>query len=119
MSSGILISPSHSVAGFDCDRRWRKAGARDCHVMCYRRRGRRGRGRASAAAGLRLHLYVWLKIITGRIPPLVVMELAVVIVATCIVKDTAPHLHGIERTGQESAVIRTNRTISIRVRVVS
>src|SRR5947207_13431993 len=117
MSSGVLIGPSHSVAGFDCDRRWRKAGARDCHVVCRSRRGRRGRGRASAAAGLRLHLYVWLEIITGRIPPLVMMELAVVIVATCLVKDPAPHLHGIERTGLKVAAFRTHRMHGIRVRV--
>src|SRR5207248_7240141 len=99
MSSSVLIGPSHSVAGFDCDRRWRKAGARDCHVVCRSRRGRRGRGRASTSAGLRLHLYVWLEIITGRIPPLVMMELAVVIVANCLVKDPATNLPGIVRIG--------------------
>src|SRR6266550_1011702 len=98
MSSSVLIGPPHSVAGFDCDRRWRKAGARDCHVVCCSRRGRRRRGRASAAPRFRLNADIRRKIVTGRIPPLVVMEFAVVLIIARLKKETAPHLPGIERT---------------------
>ena len=48
---------------------------------------------------------------------MVVMELAVVVVTTCLVKDPAPHFPGIERTGFEVAVFRTNRMHRIWVRV--
>src|SRR5882757_5401847 len=110
MSSIVLIGPPHSVAGFDCDRRWRKAGARDCYVMCCRRRGRRGCGRASAATRFRLNTDIRSKVVTAAVvPPLVFMEFAVVVISARLVKDPTPYFSRIERVRFEVAVFRAHR----------
>src|SRR5439155_2323477 len=78
--------------------------------MCRRRRGRRGRGRASAAARFRLNTDIRSKVVTAAVvPPLVFMELAVVVISARLVKDPTPYFSRIERVRFEVAVFRAHR----------